>query len=100
MLTSERILNKIEQNSESIKKYGAERVGLFGSYIKNKQTDKSDIDIVVEFERGRKTFDNYMGLKFFLEDLLGYKVDLVIAEAIKPGLKSYILNDVKYAEGV
>jgi len=95
MLTREIILNKIEENSGKIKKYGVERIGLFGSYIKNKQTAKSDIDIVVEFEIGKKTFDNYMELKFFLEDLLECKVDLVIAEVIKPDLKSYITEDVR-----
>ena len=97
MLTREIILNKIEQNSENVKKYGVKKIGLFGSYIKNKQTAKSDIDLVVEFKRGEKTYDNYMDLKFFLEHLLKYRVDLVIAEAIKPDLKSYILKEVKYA---
>ena len=71
-------------------------IGLFGSYTKNKQTAESDIDLVVEFKKGRKIFDNYMELKFFLEDLLECKVDLVIAEAIKPDLKSYVMDEVKY----
>ena len=47
-----------------------------------------------------KTFDNYMDLKFFLEDLFNCKVDLVIVETIKPELKSHILENVKYATGV
>ena len=96
MLTPEIILNKIEENSETIKKHNVKRIGLFGSYVKNEQTAESDIDLVVEFEKGKKTFDNYMELKFFLEDLLECKVDLVIAEAIKPDLKPYIMEDVKY----
>jgi len=96
MLTPEIILNKIEENSETIKKHKVKRIGLFGSYVKNEQTAESDIDLVVEFEKGKKTFDNYMELKFFLEDLLECKVDLVIAEAIKPDLKPYIMEDVKY----
>ena len=97
MLTREKILNKIEQNSKKLKKYGVKSIGLFGSYIKNKQTAKSDIDIVVEFKRGKKTIDNHMELKFLLEDLLECRVDLVIAEAIKPDLKSYVMDEVKYA---
>ncbi len=60
----------------------------------------SDIDILVEFEKDKKTFDNYMDLKFFLEDLFKCKVDLVIAEAIKPDLKPYILGNVKHASGM
>jgi len=97
MLTYKTILKKIEQNPENIKKYGFKKIGLFGSYIKNKQTYDSDIDILVEFKKGKKNFDNYMDLKFFLEDLLKSKVDLVISEVIKPELRSYILDEVSYA---
>ncbi|MFQ6120656.1 MAG: nucleotidyltransferase family protein, partial [Methanosarcinales archaeon] len=94
------IMKKIEENMEKIKEYGAKRIGLFGSYIRNEQKAESDIDILVEFERGKKTFDNYMDLKFLLEDLFKCKVDLVVVEAIKPDLKPYILGSVKYASGV
>lgn len=83
MLTSEEILQKIEENKGKIRKFGVRRIGLFGSYIK-----------------GMKTFDNYMELKFFLEDLFNCKVDLVIAEALKPDLKSHVLRSVKYATRV
>jgi len=78
MLTSEVILKKIRENMDVIRGYGVEKIGLFGSYVKGEQRLGSDVDILVEFKRGMKTFDNYMGLKFFLEDLLGCKVDLVI----------------------
>lgn len=54
----------------------------------------------MEFEKGKKTFDNYMDLKFFLEVLFKRKVDLVVIEAIKSDLKPYILGSVKYASGV
>lgn len=57
----------------------------------------SDVDLLVEFEVGAKTFDNYMGVKFFLEDLLGRKVDLVISESVKPAIKPYIMKEVLYA---
>ena len=100
MLKSDEILGKIEENKDKIKRFGVKKIGLFGSYIKGRQKQKSDIDILVEFEKGMKTFDNYMDLKFFLEDLFNCKVDLVIVEAIKPDLKSHILGSVKYATGV
>lgn len=98
MLTKEGILAKIEENREGIRGYGVERIGVFGSYVRGEQRDGSDVDILVEFERGKKTFDNYMDLKFFLEDLLSCGVDLVISEAIKPRLKPYILGSVAYAQ--
>jgi predicted nucleotidyltransferase len=100
MFTKEEILQKIEENIVDIKKYGIKRIGLFGSYARNEQGEKSDIDILVEFEEGKKTFDNYMGLAFFLEDLLKCKVDLVISENIKTLLKPYILKEVEYAKGL
>jgi len=100
MLTSEEILRKIEENKEKMKKFGVKKIGLFGSYISGEQKPGSDIDILVEFEKGMKTFDNYMDLKLFLEELFNCKVDLVIVESIKPDLKPYILESVRYATRV
>ena len=91
------ILTKIAENKSTITKYGVKKIGLFGSYLRNEQKPNSDIDILVEFENGKITFDNYMDLKFFLEDLFKCKVDLVLQESIKPDLKPYIMGSVKYA---
>ena len=96
MLTAETILKKIESSIGKIKGFGVKNVGVFGSYVRNEQKNNSDIDILVEFEAGKKNFDNYMDLKFFLEDLFACKIDLVIKEAIKPALKEYILGSVNY----
>ena len=100
MLNSDEILKKIEESKDKIRKFGVRRIGLFGSYVRSEQKKGSDIDIIVEFEKGKKTFDNYMELKFFLEDLFNCKVDLVILESIKPDLKPHILRSVKYATGI
>ena len=96
MLTAEEILRLIQRNKEKIWKYGVKRIGSFGSYLKGEQRDDSDIDILVEFEKDKKTFDNYMELKFFLEELFKRKIDLVIAESIKPELRKYIMESVRY----
>ncbi|NPV44821.1 MAG: nucleotidyltransferase family protein [Firmicutes bacterium] len=94
---AEEIIAALRDNKSNIEKYGVDRIGLFGSYSRNEQSDGSDVDILVRFKKGCKTFDNYMGLKFYLEDLLGKKVDLVITENIKIELKDEILGSVKYA---
>ena len=99
MLTGQKILDRLGEEMETIKKYGVKRIGLFGSYVQNNQGSRSDIDLLVEFNHRQKTFDNYMELKIFLEDLFGRKADLVIAETIKPDLKSEIMGSVKYAKG-
>lgn len=100
MAAYETIMKKIEENKGPIKKFGVNKIGLFGSYVRSEQQKKSDIDILVEFEKGKKTFDNYMDLKFFLEDLFDCNVDLVIKEAIKPRLKPHILESIQYATGL
>lgn len=97
MLTYKIILTQLEQNKAILKKYGVKRIGIFGSYLRNEQKPTSDVDILIEFEKGKITFDNYMDLKFFLEDQFKCKVDLVMQEAIKPDLKPYIMGSVKYA---
>jgi len=93
-------MKKLEEHRDKLKRYGVKRIGLFGSFVRSEQTPGSDIDVLVEFERGEKTFDNYMDLKFFLEELFACKVDLVVKEAIKPALKESILESVNYASGV
>lgn len=100
MLVHERIIEKINENIDKIKKYDVKKIGLFGSYLRNQQNSESEVDILVEFEKDGITFDNYMDLKFFLEKLFNNKVDLVIAEDIKPTLKISILRSVKYAKGL
>jgi len=96
-LTKEEVHKRLVENEGRIREYGVKRIGLFGSYVRNEQKRKSDVDILVEFEKEKITFDNYMHLKFFLEDLLGCEVDLVILEDLKRQLKPYILREVEYA---
>ncbi|MBE3120848.1 MAG: nucleotidyltransferase family protein [Thermoplasmata archaeon] len=99
MLTSEAIMKTLNQHRKEIQQYGVRRIGLFGSFRANNQHQKSDIDILVEFKKGKKTFDNYMELKFFLERSFSRPVDLVVKEAVKLELKPSILKSVRYATG-
>ena len=78
-------------------RFGVEKVGIFGSFARGEARPDSDIDILVEFRKGEKTFDNYMNCKFYLEDLFGRKVDLVTDAALKPLIRDPILREVIYA---
>jgi len=78
-------------------KFGVKRIGIFGSFARGEEREDSDLDVLFVFEDGQKTFDNYMDLKFYLEDLFGRKVDLVTEKALKPQLKEIIMKDVVYA---
>ena len=78
-------------------KFGVKKIGIFESFARGEEREDSDLDVLVVFEEGQKTFDNYMDLKFYLEDLFGRKIDLVTEKALKPQLKDIILKDVVYA---
>lgn len=68
--------------------YDVRHLSIFGSVARNQARPESDIDLLVEFNH--PSFDNFMDLKFFLEDTLHSKVDLVTKDALKPQLKSLI----------
>lgn len=100
MLSQQEILEELSKNLNTWReKYGVKRIGLFGSYSREEQKDSSDIDVLVEFDPSKFSFDNYIELKFNLEDRFRKPVDLVIIDDIKPALKPSILRSVKYAEG-
>lgn len=98
MLDIQKIEVILIKNINNIKNYGVLRLGIFGSYSKGHPTEDSDIDILITFEPNMKTFDNYIDLKFYLEELLNKKIDLVIEENIKEELKEEILRSVHYVE--
>lgn len=97
-LTVYQILQTLEQNKSMLKTLGVRKIGLFGSYTHGSSRMESDIDFLVQLDQ--PTFDNYMNLKIFLEDLFLCKIDLVLEETLKPRLRPYILEEVIYASGL
>lgn len=73
--------------------FGVKSLELFGSVARDEARVTSDVDILVEFEE-TPTFDRYMGLKFYLEDLLGTKVDLVEKAMLHPSIRSRVESEV------
>ncbi len=96
MLTKEDILDQIRKNEEMLKRYGVRRISIFGSYSRDEQREDSDIDIIVEFEEGKKSFDNFISLAFFLEDLFKKRVDLLTPESISPYIRPYVNEEIIY----
>ena len=92
------ILEILRKNLVKIQSFGIKSIGIFGSYVKDEQEIKSDLDVLVEFEVGKKNFDNFMDLLYFLEDLFQVKVDLVTKEALSPHIGPSILKEVVYIE--
>jgi uncharacterized protein len=77
-------------------RFSVKDIGVFGSYVKGKQHARSDIDVLVEFEKPVGLFD-FMALEEYLSSLLGAKVDLVSKKALKPKIGERILSEVIYA---
>jgi len=98
MLTLTEILDLVKDNRARLREFGVLKLGVFGSHARGQASPDSDIDFLVELEH--ETFRSYMGLKFFLENLTGCKVDLVLFDTIKPRMRDEILDEVKYAEGL
>ena len=95
--TKDQVLARLHESQAELRRLGVKRCGVFGSFIRNESHEQSDVDILVEFEPDQKTFDNFMQLAFFLEDLLGRRVDLVTTESLSPYIGLHILREVVYA---
>jgi len=91
------VFNVIKNHKNEIKtKYDVKRIGIFGSYAKGQQNEESDIDVLVEF--GKPTFDNFMELAFYLEDLFGKKVDLLTPKSLSPYMRPSVEKEVVWCE--
>ena len=94
IINKETILNYLkEHKSEFEDKYQIEKIGLFGSYAKGRQTIDSDIDIIVDMPA---SFKNYYALKNSLEAYFDKKVDLGMSDTIRAFVKKEIQKDVVY----
>jgi predicted nucleotidyltransferase len=76
-------------------RYGVQKVGLFGSFVRDQQKMTSDIDILVSFKRDIDLFE-FLDLREFLQSRLETKVDLVMESALKPAIGKRILAEVEY----
>jgi len=95
MLTLESAKKILSSNKSMLqKKYPLKSIGVFGSFSRQEQTSKSDIDVLVEFSK--PVGFEFLDLADELEKLLNHKVDLVSRDAIKPRLLKYVEEDLIY----
>jgi predicted nucleotidyltransferase len=95
--TKAQVLSLLQENQEVLHRFGVSRCGVFGSFVHDGAVDdQSDVDILVTFEPEQKTFDNFINLSFFLEELFGRRVDLLTVESLSPYIGSNILKEVEY----
>ena len=98
MKSREYILSALKQHRNELLNFGVVNIGLFGSYVRGEQTDKSDIDILVEFATDKENFDNYMSVYDILENLFkNEKIEVVTKNGLSPYIGPKILKEVMYA---
>jgi predicted nucleotidyltransferase len=95
--TKQDVLKVLHQNRDRLKAMGVGKIGLFGSFLRGEQNPDSDIDLLVEFEAGQKTFDAFMDLAFLLEEIFQRRIELLTVESLSPYLGPHILKEVEYA---
>ncbi len=95
--TKAQVLALLRECYQELQHFGVTRCGVFGSFARDAAVDiQSDVDILVVFEPDQKTFDNFIHLSFFLEDLFGRAVDLITIESLSPYIGPHILDEVEY----
>jgi predicted nucleotidyltransferase len=85
------VIRSIREHLPELDQFDVRSIAVFGSVARDEATADSDVDVLVEF--GRATFDGYMGLKFFLEDLLGTRVDVATVDSLKPRVRERVLRE-------
>ena len=98
MVNKSSIINKIIQSQDKITQFGVIKIGIFGSYVREEQNNKSDLDILVQFDKNQKSYDNFYDLSEFLENLLNLKIDLVTTDSLSPFIGPEILKEVQFLE--
>ena len=97
MTTKENIITILKSHKSELSKFGVSNIGLFGSYLRNEQSDKSDIDLLIDFEPEKENFDNFMAVYDMFENLFeNEKIELVTKNGLSKYIGPKILNDVMY----
>ena len=93
-MDTQTILAQLSANMPEIRRrFPVESLSIFGSVARGENIENSDVDVVVTFAH-RASFDNFMELKFYLEELLARNVDLVTEKALRPALRETIEQEM------
>jgi predicted nucleotidyltransferase len=98
-MTKEDIKKALLENTDMLKKYKVNKLGIFGSYVKGKARKKSDVDLLVDFEETIDLFE-FIHLADDIQAILKTKIDLATPDAIKPYIRSKVMSEVEWIEGI
>jgi predicted nucleotidyltransferase len=91
------LLNQLFLHRQKLKSLGVKEFLLFGSFAKDTMVRaNSDVDLIVEFEQGKKNYDNFMDLSFYLEEILGRKIDLLTPQSLSKYIGPHILKQAEH----
>ena len=94
-LTREQAVARLAASEPAIRALGVWRLALFGSVARDEARPDSDVDVLVQFSPGAKTYDRFLALSELLEECLGRRVELVTVEALSPFLGHRILAEAQ-----
>ncbi len=93
-MNANQIIDRIRGRRDQLDALGVRSLGLFGSVARGEERTDSDVDLLVAFD-GPATFDQYIDLKLFLEDLLGRRVDLVTERGLREALRPVVERELR-----
>lgn len=93
--TKTELLQLLKSNANTIKSFGVERLGLFGSFRHDNANSKSDVDLLVDFRPEKKTYDNLFNLYEFLQEKTGRKVEVLTRQGLSKYIGQHILKDLE-----
>lgn len=94
------IIDVLDRHQNEIRQFKVRKLGLFGSFVRDEPKEDSDVDLLVEYEKGYKTIDNFLGLIDFLEEKFDRTVELVTAESLSKYIRPKIENEIEYVDFV
>lgn len=94
----QQIFKLILDNKQAFSDLGANRVGLFGSFVRGEQIDSSDVDLLVEFLPGQKNYRNLLGIADLAEKLIGREVEVLTPQSVSPFIAPYIEKEIEYVQ--
>jgi len=86
----------LKENKDKISNCGVKKIGLFGSYVRGDQKKESDIDFLVEFDKGEKSYRNFIEISELMKKLFNKKIDIITKESLSPYIGPYIKKEVEY----
>ena len=92
-LAKDEILDALRKHRDILLKYKVREIGLFGSFARGEQVERSDIDLIVDFEE--PSIENLMGLSSFLENLFGKKVEILTPAGVESIRINHIKEEIK-----